>query len=76
MYSYLTNKEHKVIPHKKVQKKKLYFYDEVQSKVSSQLKGKFTSAYANYNNLKHPDFTAYSKDCKHPIDYIMFTEQF
>lgn len=76
VYGYLTSKDAKVVPYRKVQKKKIIFYNEVQEKLQSPLKGCFKSAYANYCKLSHPDFTAYSIDCKHAIDYIMHTDHF
>ena len=39
VYGYLTDKDHKVVPHKKVQKKKIGFYDEINTKLNLKLKG-------------------------------------
>ena len=74
VYEILTNSEFKVVKHPKTQKSKVHHYEEVVTRLKSEVAGKFVSAYADYANGKHPDFTVNSdhRDC---IDYIFHTAQ-
>ena len=70
---YLTRADHTVVAHPKVKEPRRVFYEQVNNKLTSELKGKFASAYAQFSAEGHPPFTAYS-DFKSNIDYITYTK--
>jgi mRNA deadenylase 3'-5' endonuclease subunit Ccr4 len=72
--SFLTKADHKATPHEKVKTPNRVYYDQIDNKLMSDLKGKFVSAYSFYRKEGHPPFSVYSShvDC---IDFITYTQK-